>query len=72
MVIKYWDYFYFLHNGMFYLKAKVNNASLVGIGYTQTLRPGKEGSSSITLITTVRWYLLSPIFSLPYLFYCLL
>lgn len=35
---------------MFYFKAKVNNASLVGIGYTQTLRPGKEGPS-LTLVT---------------------
>lgn len=30
---------------MFYFQAKVNNASLVGIGYTQTLRPGEEGPS---------------------------
>lgn len=35
---------------MFYFQAKVNNASLVGIGYTQTLRPGKE-DPSLTLIT---------------------
>lgn len=27
---------------MLSLQAKVNNASLVGIGYTQTLRPGKN------------------------------
>lgn len=47
-----WDSFFFLHNSMFYFQAKVNNASLVGIGYTQTLRPGKEDPSSITLITT--------------------
>lgn len=33
---------------MFYFQAKVNNASLVGIGYTQTLRPGKEDPSSLT------------------------
>lgn len=45
-------FFFFLHNSMFYFQAKVNNASLVGIGYTQTLRPGKEDPSLITLITT--------------------
>lgn len=28
--------------GGFSLQAKVNNASLVGVGYTQTLRPGKN------------------------------
>ena len=27
---------------MLFLQAKVNNSSLVGIGYTQTLRPGKK------------------------------
>lgn len=27
---------------MLFLQAKVNNASLVGIGYSQTLRPGKN------------------------------
>lgn len=36
-VVEPWDYFVF--------KAKVNNASLVGIGYTQTLRPGKRDPS---------------------------
>lgn len=29
--------------GLFiFLQAKVNNSSLVGVGYTQTLRPGKD------------------------------
>lgn len=46
---------FFLYDSMFYFQAKVNNASLVGIGYTQTLRPGKEGPP-ITLITIEqRW-----------------
>lgn len=26
---------------VFFFQAKVNNSSLVGVGYTQTLRPGK-------------------------------
>lgn len=43
--------FYFFYNSMFCFKAKVNNASLVGIGYTQTLRPGTE-DPSLTLVTT--------------------
>lgn len=48
-MMEFWEYFF--HNSMFYFKAKVNNASLVGIGYTQTLRPGTEGPS-LTLVTT--------------------
>lgn len=35
-------YCFYLHYWLIiFLQAKVNNASLVGIGYTQSLRPGK-------------------------------
>lgn len=32
----------YLHKFFFPFKAKVNNSSLIGLGYTQTLKPGKS------------------------------
>lgn len=32
----------YLHMVFFSFKAKVNNSSLIGLGYTQTLKPGKS------------------------------
>lgn len=43
----------------------MNNASLVGIGYTQTLRPGEEGPS-ITMTTTLIPIYISTLFVVFY------
>lgn len=38
-----------------FLQAKVNNASLVGIGYTQTLRPGENHLQSNIQLLKTQW-----------------